>query len=84
MMTIFPQSPDDFPDLVIVLDRDARERPFWLRVKLPNGCDVVDLGKQSSLPGAVQAAEKLGFSPTHWTEGGSISPIPASVKRKGA
>ncbi len=81
---VIPRALEDFPDLVLVLDRDDRERPFWLRAKTANGAASVDIGREATLPGAVRAAERLGFSPTHWMERTDrmISPIPDSVNRK--
>lgn len=79
-----PETLEGFPDVMIVLDRECKACPFWVRIKLPNGCDVLNLPGEATLPGAVQAAERAGHSPTHFWETGSlyISGIPASVRRK--
>jgi hypothetical protein len=79
----------ELPEQTIILDRDlAKRHPskgFYLRVtRSSHHIDHVDLDGQHTLPGAVRAADELGYRPTHWmTVGHShFSKIPESIVRK--
>jgi hypothetical protein len=79
---------DMMPESCIMFDRTCPDRPFWLRLKVAGGIDVVELGDANgparSLPAAVQACTRLGHHPTHSYEKGTLPyPIPASVVRSG-
>lgn len=78
--------PSDFPDQVIVLDRELaqrhRERGFSLRVQVSKDrVDQVDLDGETTLPGAVSAAVAKGYFPSHWLVVGSgdLMLLPDSV-----
>lgn len=78
---------DMMPAQCIVLDRESPKRPFWLRVRIENGIDIVELedadGPAMTLPSAVQAAIRLGYDPTHSMDAGSMPfLIPDSVVRR--
>lgn len=77
---------DMMPDSCVVFDRTCPERPFWLRLKVEGGIEIVELGDANgparSLPAAVQACTRLGHHPTHSYEKGTLPyAIPASVVR---
>lgn len=78
---------DTTPDQCIVFDEECRKAPFWLRLRIPNGIDIVELhdanGPVMSLPAAVQACVRLGYDPTHSITARSAPyPIPNSIVRR--
>ncbi|RAR47980.1 hypothetical protein C7401_15421 [Paraburkholderia unamae] len=63
----------DFPREVIVLDSKVAERraneAFYLRVQVNDEqIRAVRLTGEVTLPGARNAAVRLGYNPTHWLE----------------
>jgi hypothetical protein len=87
MKPINATPPADFPQQVIVMDREIGKRHpdkgFYLRVGRDGGdVDIVDLDGEMTLPGAVRAAHQKGYEPTHWMEttAGHASRIPPSVQ----
>jgi hypothetical protein len=90
MKIINATPPADFPDQVIIMDREfAKRHPdkgFYLRVKVGDqDVKTVDLNGESTLPGAVAAARAKGHEPSHWMEvGGVVSALPSSIARNGA
>jgi hypothetical protein len=77
------------PEQTVIWDRDLGTRypdkAFYLRVTRSNHhVDHIDLDGQQTLPGAVRAADALGYQPTHWMEVGKtyFSEIPASIIRE--
>lgn len=75
------------PEQCIVFDRECPKAPFWLRVRIPDGIDIVELhdaeGPVMSLPAAVQACIRLGYDPTHSiTSRSTPHPIPSSIVRR--
>ena len=78
---------DAMPKQCIVLDRECRTAPYYLRVEEGDRVRHVELadanGAAMSLPAAVAASEREGYHPTHSMEvGHSPWPIPASVSRR--
>lgn len=78
--------PADFPEQVIVLDKDFAEKhaekAVYLRVARAGlEVNIVALDGEVTLPGAVRAAIARGFTPTHWMEAADGRPalLPASV-----
>lgn len=72
------------PEIVIMFDRDDKKTPFWVRWKVEGGIDFKNLDGELTLPGAVNAADKLGIKATHWAYVGSsyASEIPKSIVRR--
>ena len=87
-MKVFNATPPaDFPRQVIVMDSALAARHpdkgFYLRIGHDNGdVDVVDLHGEMTLVGAVNAAQKKGYQPSHWMEttAGCASRIPSSIR----
>jgi len=81
--------PDDFPDQVIITDHECKKAPYYLRVKIENGVDHVELsdieGPVQTLVGAVQVSVAKGYDPTHYVDG-HHGPwlIPSSIVRRPA
>lgn len=84
MQVVDATPPADFPDQVIIMDREfAKRHPdkgFYLRVQSSDGVQTVDLLGEATLPGAVAACRSKGWQPTHWMEvGGVVSTLPSSI-----
>ncbi|MFK4705944.1 hypothetical protein ABIC83_002783 [Roseateles asaccharophilus] len=83
--------PPGMPAHCLVMDRELASRHpdkgFYLRVRLGDdaggdqGCDIVELTGECTLPGAVRAAIAKGYTPTHWMETTWTRPsqLPTSV-----
>ncbi|RQP96544.1 hypothetical protein [Burkholderia stagnalis] len=73
-MKLFDATPPiGFPKQVIVLNNDLadrhRDQGFYLRIQASEvRVKVVRLDGEATLPGARNAAVKLGYVPTHWIE----------------
>lgn len=87
MKPIDATPPADFPKQVIVMDREIAQRHptkgFYLRIGQDNGdVEIIELDNEVTLVGAVQAAHKKGYQPSHWAETkiGYASPIPSSIR----
>lgn len=73
MRLIDAPPPKDFPREVIVLNNKVAERhaseAFYLRVQLSDEqIQALRLTGEVTLPGARNAAIRLGYNPTHWLE----------------
>lgn len=85
MKIINATPPADFPDQVIIMDREfAKRHPskgFYLRVKVGDQeVKTIDLDDEATLPGAVAQARIKGYAPTHWMEvGGMVGLLPSSL-----
>lgn len=85
MKIIDATPPANFPDQVIIMDREfAKRNPekgFYLRVKIgEQHVETVDLNGEATLPGAVAASRAKGYAPSHWMEvGGYCGLLPSSL-----
>jgi len=85
MHVIDATPPVDFPDQVIIMDREfAKRHPnkgFYLRIQVgEQDVKTVDLDGEVTLPGAVAAARIKGYAPSHWMEvGGIVGLLPSSL-----
>ncbi|MYM92621.1 hypothetical protein [Duganella vulcania] len=71
--------PSDFPQLVIIMDKElAKRHPaklFYLRVARPEGgANHVDLDHAVTPVDARQMALAKGYEPTHWMEVQDMAP----------
>lgn len=66
--------PSDFPDQVVILDKDLGTRhpdkAYYLRVKVEKGVDIIDLNGAVTPLDARKIAISKGYSPTHWMQVG--------------
>lgn len=71
--TINATPPDDFPDVVIVMDKEIAkrhpEKGFYLRIKeSSNGVKLVDLDGEITPVGARRKAQAMGHEPSQWMD----------------
>lgn len=70
MKIIEATPPDDFPDQVIMMDKEIADRHpdkvFYLRIRKGNGVDIVHLDHAVTPLDARTMSRKLGYEPTHW------------------
>jgi hypothetical protein len=87
MQVVNATPPADFPEQVIIMDREFAKRHadkgFYLRVVVgPHETDTIELNGEMTLPGAVKSAIMQGYAPTHWMEVGSGYPsmLPSGIR----
>lgn len=70
--------PADFPDQVVIMDKELGKRhpnkAFCLRVKIEDGVDCIDLDGAVTPRDARKIARDKGYSPTHWMVVGEARP----------
>jgi hypothetical protein len=71
--------PADFPNQVIILDKElGRRHPnkaFYLRVQTEDGVEHVDLAGAVTPVEARSMAREKGYAPTHWMMVGDAGPM---------
>lgn len=78
MNAIDATPPDDFPEQVVMMDKDLAKRhpgkAFYLRIKVEAGIEHVDLDNAVTPREARRMAISQGYAPTHWMTVGDLRP----------